>query len=271
MRDGSWNPELKIIRDDRKLPPDQMVAEDDKLLTAAAGGSHQPLLRLWRNSPCIVVPKSDQREAGFERASEALSSRGWPIVARTSGGSAVVHDAGTLLISLIYRSPPDDALSIERSYLTFCDPILQTLSKLGLDASLGSVPGAMCDGRFNILVAGRKVAGTAQRWRRSTNPQSGHAILVHATLSLTDAYVAALPIVEQYYGLLGKPRTLRREAHTALTSDMPDGTALKTVKLSFDALCRDLEEQFLASREPLSVCHPNQMTNGLRSYSTDAL
>lgn len=51
----------------------------------------------------------------------------------------------------------------------------------GLVTHTGEAPGSLCDGRFNLLADGRKLAGTAQAWRRLAGQQIG---LFHAVFFL---------------------------------------------------------------------------------------
>lgn len=64
----------------------------------------------------------------------------------------------------------------------FCSPLIALMSRLGCEAKSGAVPGSFCDGAYNIVVDGRKVMGTAQRWTRVRSNASRQIVFAHAML-----------------------------------------------------------------------------------------
>jgi lipoate-protein ligase A len=69
-----------------------------------------------------------------------------------------------------------------------CGVLARALAALHIDARPRAVAGAFCDGRFNLAVGTRKIAGAAQYWRGAGDR---HAVLAHALL-LVDADTTAL-------------------------------------------------------------------------------
>jgi len=77
----------------------------------------------------------------------------------------------------------------------------------------GAAPGAFCDGKYNVLVDGRKIAGTAQR---CTRRGPGGALLAQAML-IVDADPAELTsAVARFYERAGSDRTFDARAVTSL-------------------------------------------------------
>ncbi|EOQ81598.1 hypothetical protein K652_06408 [Pseudomonas aeruginosa VRFPA02] len=113
-----------------------------------------------------------ERLEGFAPASAAVAERGWPVLLRDTGGEPVPQSPGVLNIALSYALGPGDneQTRIETAYLRLCQPICDWLRERGLDAGVGAVAGSFCDGRYNVTLDGRKLAGTAQRWRRCAPP-----------------------------------------------------------------------------------------------------
>jgi lipoate-protein ligase A len=164
--------------------------------------------RVWQNARALVVARGDQRLPRFEAARAALGAEGWPVVVRESGGTAVPHGPGVLLLSLAFRPPPGAACTLEATYALLCAPLAGALARLGVPSAPGHAPGSFCDGRFDLLAFGRKIAGTAQRWRAGpggASPERG-AVLCHAALLVDLDLAAATAAVNRFYEAAGSPR-----------------------------------------------------------------
>lgn len=146
-----------------------LKAEQDLLASICAGEREAGVLFWQPTDRALVMPKRLARLPGFESASVELATHGWPILLRETGGEPVPQSASTVNIALVYaplRSEGDQG-RIETAYQRLCQPICDLLTELGGVASLGEIEGAFCDGRFNVNLNGRKLVGTAQRWRQS--------------------------------------------------------------------------------------------------------
>jgi len=124
------------------------------------------LIVLWRSQPCLVVSQLDSRLPTFHLAQLQLQKEGWPISMRRSGGSAFPQGPGILNVTVITEADNEFAGTIEEGYRWFCGRCEQGLSELGIESTTASVEGSFCDGRYNLTVAGKKLAGTSQRWSR---------------------------------------------------------------------------------------------------------
>ena len=67
------------------------------------------------------------------------------------------------------------------------------------EASYGSINQSFCDGRFNVAVEGRKLAGTAQRWRACSSRDGDWAILAHAIVLVDAAIEDGVAAVNRFY------------------------------------------------------------------------
>ncbi|WP_306117500.1 MULTISPECIES: hypothetical protein [unclassified Roseitalea] len=160
----------------------------------------------------IVCPASMSRKKGFKAAADRSAARGWPVVSRPTGGGAVPQGPGVLNLAVALTVKP--GFTIEDGYRLLTRPIMHTLAQADLLAEIGDTPGSFCDGKWNLSVAGRKIVGTAQRWR--SLPQGGTRVLIHA-LILTHGRLGpgAIAVDALHQGLaLGK--RVRPEAHTSL-------------------------------------------------------
>lgn len=142
---------------------------------------------LWTGRLALVAPLSYRRHAQLESARTASAARGWPVRLRRSGGGVVPQGVGILNVTLAYPCAGAAGDQAESVYAHLCQLLSRALAGLNIAALSGSVQGSFCDGRFNLAVnqqgTVRKIAGTAQYWRRAKGQQ---AVLAHALL-LVDA------------------------------------------------------------------------------------
>ncbi len=163
--DGRWN----------------MAVDEALLATAQAGGP--PALRLygWRG-PWLSLGYAQVLPAS---SAEACGRVGVGVIRRITGGSAVLHGA-----DLTYAvAAPESELpaGLQASYALVGRALLRALHGLGVAAHVAahsSVPRAAAPfdcfaraGGDEICVAGRKLAGSAQR-------RSGGGLLQHGSLRL---------------------------------------------------------------------------------------
>ncbi|MBX8494774.1 lipoyl protein ligase domain-containing protein [Pseudomonas cichorii] len=201
-----------------------LQAEQDLLASVCAGDADHGLL-FWRpNDQALVMPRRMSRLPGFTEASETLADSGWPVLLRETGGEPVPQSSATVNIALVYAQPGTDADRdrIEIAYRRLCQPILDLLTELGGQASLGEVDGAFCDGRFNVNLDGRKMVGTAQRWRQSqggTRP----VVLAHGALLLDNERQQMVAAVNRFNELCELQMRVRAQSHIALYEAFPEG------------------------------------------------
>jgi lipoate-protein ligase A len=203
-------------------------AEQD-LLAAVCAGERAFGLLFWQPSDrALVMPRRLSRLPGFEAASQASAASGWPVLLRETGGEPVPQSAATINIALVYAPPRSegDHGRIETAYRRLCEPICELLTELGGNASLGEIDGAFCDGRFNVNLDGRKMVGTAQRWRQSKGGQ-GPVGLVHGALLLDDERKSMVAAVNRFNQVCGLEQRVRAESHIALHEKFAAANALE--------------------------------------------
>ncbi len=162
------------------------MALDEAILASVSAGSAPPTLRLYGWQPPCLSLGYGQRARDADR--ERLAARGWDIVRRPTGGSAILH-ADELTYSLAL--PIDHPLArggVLESYLRISRALLFALETLGARAgaqpaakAATAAPNPVCfvtPSHYEITVEGRKLVGSAQVRRKS-------GILQHGTLPLT--------------------------------------------------------------------------------------
>jgi|GEM_PF-1325637 len=178
-------------------------------------------LYFWTQDPCLVTTQSLARRPGFELARERSAQRGWPVAVRRSGGGTVFHGPDVLCVSLLERLPLANA-NAGFAYDRFCTLLLAGLRDLGVTGTVGQCPAAPCDGRFNLLVGDRKIAGTAAR---ISLDRSGATALLHAFLLVDGCHAGGVDAVQRFERDLGLGPAFSPDSMTGLADHIPDACA----------------------------------------------
>ncbi len=174
---------------------------------------------LWQTPQALIVPSGMPRIDGFEAASRASAAAGWPVFERDTGGDLTPQFDGILNLSMAFAVGEGER-NIAAAYGRLIAPVLAFLREgLGVDAYASSVRGAFCDGAHNIVIDGRKLAGTAQRWRLMPE-REGEAnvtrVLGHIAIVCGGNLHGALDAVNAFYASCGIDRRVVRDAHITL-------------------------------------------------------
>lgn len=184
-------------------------------LDAALQG--QATAALWTGVPGLVAPLSYRRHELLDAASAASAERGWPVRLRRSGGGVVPQGPGILNVTLAYPCTGAAGDLAQAVYAHLCDLLGHVLAQLGIAAQARSVQGSFCDGRFNLAVnhqgVARKIAGTAQYWRRASGRQ---AVLAHALLLVHANPAQLCAPANQFEADLGSGRHYQADALTSV-------------------------------------------------------
>ncbi|MDX2127190.1 MAG: protein ligase [Aeromonas hydrophila] len=178
--------------------PDQILAEEQHWLRECAHDG-QPRAHLWQAPQCLIVTRKDTRLPRYQTACEQLAAEGWPVHVRDSGGTAVPHGAGILNLSLML---PRTTTDLAHYYRLLGAPLLALLGEYGLAGSYDFVPGSFCDGQYNLVIGGRKVTGTAQRWLAPGQDHQG-AVLAQAMLLVAGNVDEGTRMASRFYELAG--------------------------------------------------------------------
>lgn len=143
----------------------------------------QAIAALWSSPAALVVPLSYRKHPALDAVCAASAARGLPVRLRRSGGGVVPQGPGILNLSLAYPCSSAFGIAPIQVYEHLCGVLAAALASLDIDCTTRAVEGSFCDGRYNLAVTVdgnvRKIAGTAQYWRRSGGQ---HAVLAHALL-----------------------------------------------------------------------------------------
>ncbi len=168
---------------------------------------------LWSSEPALVAPSRMVKLPGFARACARATEAGWPVHLRATGGDLVPQGPDIVNLTLMFRGPQGAASTLEDAYRRLTAPICEALSNAGISSRYGSVSGALCDGRFNVTVKGRKFAGTAQRWRPMSN---GVAVQTHAMMLIRTPDENTITTLNCFYHDCETERVVHAGAHVGL-------------------------------------------------------
>ena len=156
---------MLVIFDESKDPYFNLASEEYLL---ASDHFSQPVIRIWQNSPAVIVGKFQNTLAEINQ--DYILEKNLAVVRRITGGGAVYHDLGNINYTI---AQPSTSKTIDFSQFT--QPVIQLLKTYGLEAEN--------KGRNDIELSGYKISGGAQTIKKNR-------ILHHGTL-LFDAELAA--------------------------------------------------------------------------------
>lgn len=183
--------------------------EADWLADAAV--LRQPVAHLWSAPLGVVVPRRYAALpgwAGLERA----EGHG-EVQVRASGGGLVPQGPGVWNLSLAWPAPQAGPSAADEIYRALCAALATAFARLGLRAEAQAVNGSFCDGRYNLAVAGRKLVGTAQAWRRVDGLPM---VLVHAVIVVNADPQSLTARANAFEAALGTPTRYRADALTSV-------------------------------------------------------
>ncbi|MEO6958875.1 MAG: lipoate--protein ligase family protein [Burkholderiaceae bacterium] len=146
----------------------QSARFDESLISEAAHNG--PIASVWQAEQGMVVPRTYQNHEGFDTACQTFAKQGWPITVRLSGGGIVPQGPGIINLSLAYAVDGPPLAHSDSAYQLICTIAQRALEEHHIATHTGAVSGSFCDGRYNLVHGNseeeKKVAGTAQLWRR---------------------------------------------------------------------------------------------------------
>jgi lipoate-protein ligase A len=169
---------------------------------------------VWEPTASLVVPASYRRHAGFNDRCAQFAEQGWPVRVRRSGGGLVPQGPGVLNLSMAWRTATPMGDAMEPVYEGLCGLLQEAMAPYGIQADWQAVSGSFCDGRYNLAVNGRKVAGTAQYWQRLSAQE--HVVLAHACLLVQPDLPLLIRQANAFEAALGTGRHYRLETLAAL-------------------------------------------------------
>jgi lipoate-protein ligase A len=179
--------------------PAYNMAMDEAITVAHSEGRVPPTLRFYGwNPPTLSI-------GYFQKATEvdleAVERHGIGFVRRPTGGRAVLHDQELTYSIIVAENYPGMPSGVTEAYRVLSDGLLRGFIKLGLDAQMvqlenngekravDGVTSAACfdaPSWYELVVEGRKVAGSAQMRHKGAVLQHGSILLELEVAQLFD-------------------------------------------------------------------------------------
>lgn len=197
----------------------------DDATTAARHGERSTFISLWQTEKSIVLPSGMLRRGGLNGVVAALEGKGWPVYERDTGGDLTPQFDGVLNISMAFPMFGRER-NIAQAYARLTSPLIAFLKHhFGLMANTASVAGAFCDGAHNLVFEGKKLAGTAQRWRPVSSRATAcgaTAVLAHAALLCNGDLSEALATGNSFFAISGIDRRIDPSVHVTMSELVGD-------------------------------------------------
>lgn len=181
----------RFIKSGNGTPADNM-AIDEAMLIAHSEGKTPPTVRFYGWDPATLSIGYFQR-AEDEVDFEELRKRGIGFVRRPTGGRAVLHDRELTYSMIVSEDYPDMPTTVNEAYRVLSEGLLHGFRNLGLRAEMvnlgaeeekakyaSTAGSAACfdsPSWYELVVEGRKIAGSAQTRSRGVILQHGSILL----------------------------------------------------------------------------------------------
>ncbi|TCW41168.1 lipoate--protein ligase family protein [Laceyella sacchari] len=165
--------------------PAMNMAIDEAILHLHREGKVPPTIRFYGwTQPTLSIGyfQKARKEIDFD----TLQNKGFGFVRRMTGGRAVLHDQELTYSVIVEEAHPMMPKTVSESYRVISQGLLAGFKRLGLDASLappkgrtGEMSSACFDSPsdYELVVSGRKIAGSAQTRQKGIILQHGSILL----------------------------------------------------------------------------------------------
>lgn len=142
-------------------------------------------------TPTVYLGAKDKLLKNFPAAVDYLNQAGHTVSLRPHGGLAVVEDEGIINLGIATDSRHID-LSIDAAYQLFIDIVQRTLTDYDLKVDAYEIIDSYCPGKYDIVVAGKKIGGIAQRRYKE-------AVTTAAYIGLNGDQLQRGQMIKQFY------------------------------------------------------------------------
>ncbi len=177
--------------DSGNCSPDFNMALDEALLDWHSSGKFPPVVRFYGwNPPTLSIGYFQKAEKEIDL--EAVKQHGLGFVRRPTGGRGVLHEHELTYSVIVSEDHPNMPKTVTEAYRVISEGILKGFCHLGLDAyfavpktaeereALKTPRSAVCfdaPSWYELVVEGRKVAGSAQTRQKGVILQHGSILL----------------------------------------------------------------------------------------------
>jgi len=187
------------------LTQEFLIWEESIIAAMKLDPHHPDVWACWQSTQGLCLTRKEHRLPHFAQAKAALAAQGHELATRRSGGTVVAQGAGILNITQL--SLDYGPRNIGRSYMEFCKSMQTRFAALGFEVEIGPVSGSYCDGDYNLILDGKKLAGTSQRWVKG--PDKAFITLNHAVILITANGSEATQRVNMFHAIADGAKSTR--------------------------------------------------------------
>lgn len=159
-------PPLRLVRDAFAAVPEVDTGVSRALLLRASEGAIPETFRLHVPGNVVAFGKRDTLAPGYDTAVAVARRHGFAAIERLAGGRAAVFTTDTLAFAWTIPDP-DPRRGIYSRFAELSRLMVAAFSRLGVEASVGELPGEYCPGEYSVHHGGRiKLMGVGQRLAR---------------------------------------------------------------------------------------------------------
>lgn len=202
-------PEARFVHLSAAAPPEHLRLSPVLAETVArwSADRQSSAVVIRHQKPYILLGPKDRRLPNLDAAVAWLNSQGLPVFMRIGGGSAVLLDQECL--SFAVSEPCRDFTVWESNFKRMAEGVIDGLRSLGIPAEFGRAVGSYCEGPYDLVADGKKIAGIAQAIR-------GGFALVSGMLLIRQDPKATTRLLQEFYLRAGSDLQLDPNAVTAL-------------------------------------------------------
>lgn len=147
------------------------------ILARVGSGELPETLEVGTPHRTIAFGKHDSLSKGFGDAAGIATRHGYDTTIRIAGGRAVAFSPE--IVRFAWTLPVENpAASMHARFAELAAAVVSSLGDLGVEASVGEVPGEYCAGDYSVHVLGaRKVMGVGQRLSRTAAQVGGMIVM----------------------------------------------------------------------------------------------
>ena len=219
LKTAFTDPDARPAMEAWHVPPDadgrplsETYTWEERRLAAMREGLAGPLHYGWVPEDSLSISRAEARRVRLDTLDLPE-----PVGVRASGGTVVPQGEGTMNWTLFTRHKEHPG--IRPFYDAWCAALQEGFRTLGLETTVGPCEGSFCDGDYNLLLDGKKLVGTAQRWSRA---KDGSVLGHHHAVVMLGADPAPLCArVDELYRRAGLPDRAVAEVHAAVPLEVP--------------------------------------------------
>lgn len=244
------------IRSGERTPADNM-AIDEAMLIAHSEGRTPPTVRFYGWAPATLSIGYFQK-AEDEVDFAELNRQGIGFVRRPTGGRAVLHDRELTYSMIVSEHYPDMPTTVNEAYRVLSEGLVRGFQRLGLRAEMvnlgmaeekakyaSTAGSAACfdsPSWYELVVEGRKIAGSAQTRSRGVILQHGSILLemdVDVLFSLLrfsnervkerlkQSFHTKAVAINDICRMMGRPAVAYEEAEAAFRDGIGEGLGVR--------------------------------------------